>query len=392
MHGMTIQVNLTKRVLIRSPAGSGLRYCPVVVAKNGRVKPDVIWVNDAEERHPEGAYYIEWYEGTKRKRLSVGKDAAQAHNCRLRKQAELNAIAQGVPLASVVTESTEPGRTIDTAVSNFLKETRLTKKPKTLAAYTTALSYFKESLHPSKTHLEDIDRLDMLNFSAFLREQKKQSPRSCWNKFSNVRSFLKAQDIKGIVKPGDWPRYPEEEPEVYDKQELEKLFAACDPQERLYFRFFLMTGMREQEMMYTTWTDVDFVQGVVTVRWKQEYGFSPKNYKEREIPVPSKLLEELKTAKEKAKGCPLVFPTAGCKPKFDFLDVLKKVAKEAKLNPDHFWLHKFRATFATWHLQAGVDLRTVQKWLGHTDMESTMRYLKGARSETMREKVEATFA
>jgi len=31
--------------------------------------PDVVWVNDAEARYPEGAYYIEWYEGTERKRL-----------------------------------------------------------------------------------------------------------------------------------------------------------------------------------------------------------------------------------------------------------------------------------------------------------------------------------
>jgi len=41
----------------------------------------------------------------------------------------------------------------------------------------------------------------------------------------------------------------------------------------------------------------------------------------------------------------------------NFLDDLQAVAKRAKLNPEHFWLHKFRATFATWHLQAGVDLR-----------------------------------
>jgi len=28
---------------------------------------------------------------------------------------------------------------------------------------------------------------------------------------------------------------------------------------------------------------------------------------------------------------------------------------------------------------SGVDLRTVQQWLGHSDMESTMRYLKPSR-------------
>ncbi len=159
----------------------------------------------------------------------------------------------------------------------------------------------------------------MLKFSAFLRDEKEQSPRSCWNKFSNVMSVLKAQGISGLVKTGDWPRYTEEEPEAYDKAELDELFAACDPRERLYFRFFLMTGMREQEVMYTTWADVNFAQSTVTLRWKQVYGFIPKNYKEREIPVPEKLVSDLRAAKTKAKaGCDMLFPTSGCMPKFDF--------------------------------------------------------------------------
>ncbi len=65
------------------------------------------------------------------------------------------------------------------------------------------------------------------------------------------------------------------------------------------------------------------------------------------------LTKNLKPLKAKSdKTCGLVFPTAGCKPKLDFLD------------------HKFRATFATWSLWAGVDLRTVQLWLGHKDIES----------------------
>jgi integrase len=60
------------------------------------------------------------------------------------------------------------------------------------------------------------------------------------------------------------------------------------------------------------------------------------------------------------------------------------IAEWAKLNNENCWLHKFRATFATWSLWAGVDLRTVQQWLGHSDMESTMRYLKPSRSQQVR--------
>ncbi len=103
-------------------------------------------------------------------------------------------------------------------------------------------------------------------------------------------------------------------------------------------------------------------------------------------------MKSLKAWKAKAdKNCVLVFPTAGCKPKLDFLDGLKAVAECAKLDPDSFRLHKFRATFATRCLWAGVDLRTVQQWLGHSDMESTMRYLKPSRSRRVRDKVNEIF-
>lgn len=380
------EVNLTKRV----QTIKGLRYCPVVQSANGRVRPDLVIINGQQERHPEGAYYLEWRENGRRVRLSVGKDPADASARRQRKDAELNALNNGV--AVVPANGGDDGhKSVAAAVVNFLDETELTKKPKTLAAYTTALAYFRESC--PRLFLEDIERKDLLKFCAFLRDEKKQAPRSVYNKFEIVMTFLKAQGIRGLVGKNDWPRFVEEEPEVYEKEELDILFAKCDARERLWFEFFLMTGMREQEVMHCSWADINLSRGTVTVRYKPEYGFSPKNYREREIPIPAKLVTRLKVEKEKRdKTCGLVFPTAGCSPKLNFLDDLKAVVERANLQKADFWLHKFRATFATWHLWNGVDLRTVQTWLGHSDMESTMRYLKPSRSQAVRDKVDETFA
>jgi integrase len=84
--------------------------------------------------------------------------------------------------------------------------------------------------------------------------------------------------------------------------------------------------------------------------------------------------------------------------------IVKRVAERAKLNckqcvTEHnnkcaegpycmnFFLHKFRHTFATNHLRDGVDIRTVQAWLGHRDIKSTMVYLKGIRSKDAAQKV-----
>jgi integrase/recombinase XerD len=227
------EVNLTKR--IQTP--HGMRYCRVVLSANGRVKPDVVIVDCKPETHKEGAYYLEWREGAKRVRLSVGKDPTDASARRQRKEAELNAVNNGV---SVVPDGQNGHRSVAAAVADYLDETKLTKKSKTHAAYSTALAYFVESCH--KLNLEEIDRKDLLKFHAFLRD---------------VMSFLKANGIRGLVGKNDWPRFTEEEPEIYEKEELDKLFAKCDPEERLWYEFFLMTGMREQEVMYTYWSDIN---------------------------------------------------------------------------------------------------------------------------------------
>src|SRR3984957_1342587 len=184
-----------------------------------------------------------------------------------RKTFELNAANHGVELASTVgSNGSSPNdgcKPLSVAVEDFLEEMKLSRKPKTHAAYKTALNYFTESC--PKPYVEDIERRDMLKFAAFLRDEKEQAPRSVHNKFENVMSFLKAQGVRGLVGKNDWPRYTEEEPEVYEQAELDTLFGACDTEERLWFEFFLMTGEREQEVMYTEWRDINLVGSIVRV-------------------------------------------------------------------------------------------------------------------------------
>src|SRR5438552_14947625 len=117
------EVNLTKRV--QTP--HGWRYCRVRLSANGRVKPDLVLVSGKEERHPEGSYYLEWREGSKRVRLSVGKDPADASARRQRKETELNAVNNGI---SVVPDAQNGYHSLSVAVADFLDETKLTKKPK----------------------------------------------------------------------------------------------------------------------------------------------------------------------------------------------------------------------------------------------------------------------
>jgi hypothetical protein len=86
----------------------------------------------------------------------------------------------------------------------------------------------------------------------------------------NVMKFLKAQGIRGLAGKNDWPRFTEEEPEIYEQEELRKLLAKYE--ERLWYEFFLMTGMREQEVMYTYWSDVNLAVSTVRVSHKPDRG------------------------------------------------------------------------------------------------------------------------
>jgi hypothetical protein len=132
-----------------------------------------------EQTIREGSYSIEWYEGTKRIRVAVGKNAADAQNARLAKQAELHALENGVDVPNApVMSNGQAKHSLAAAIASYLEDIKLSKKHRTHLAYKTALEYFQESCH--KQFVEEIDRRDMLKFSAYLRDDKDQSPRSVY--------------------------------------------------------------------------------------------------------------------------------------------------------------------------------------------------------------------
>jgi integrase len=355
-----MEVNVTKR--IDTPQGK--RYCPVVVNGSGRIKPDWVLVNGNHEKHHEGAYYLEWREEGQRIRISVGNDATVAFNSQIRKLKELEARAQGL---EVKVPDDDPARySLRSAAADFLDEIKLSRQEKTYIGYKTSLTYFLQSC--DKKCAEQVERIDLLRFCAFLREKKKLAPRTVFNKFTCVVTFLEAQGVPKLIGKNDKPRYVETEVEIFEDDQLIKLYAVCSVYHRMLYDFLLMTGFREQEAMYVTWDNIRFRANIVEMRWKPQFDWSPKAYKEREVPVPDELLQALEVYRKslppkRAAGSTLVFSTKSGKPDTHMLRALKRNAAKAGMEPEDFWLHKFRATFATTHLRAGVDLKTVMAWM-----------------------------
>ena len=119
------------------------------------------------------------------------------------------------------------------------------------------------------------------------------------------------------------------------------------------------SGMRLREATSLAWKDVDFIKGALTVRGG-EHG--TKNGEERTIPMTSALRElQLRLRSDQGRATPeaRVSLTNGAK------TTLRRAC--AKLALPSFTHHDFRHFFATSCIEAGVDIPTVSRWLGHKD-------------------------
>jgi integrase len=157
---------------------------------------------------------------------------------------------------------------------------------------------------------------------------------------------------------------------VYSSEELEKLLAACDGEDRLAFQTLLMTGLRESELCWLTWDDVCLEPGREHLVVRAKPGFTPKDYEQREVPLPPALAAQLRALAHRDE---YVFPARRGGRETHLLRRLKQAAKRAGV--EAATLHKFRHTYATRLLEQGADVVTVQRLLGHSDLETTQRYL-----------------
>jgi site-specific recombinase XerD len=68
-----------------------------------------------------------------------------------------------------------------------------------------------------------------------------------------------------------------------------------------------------------------------------------------------------------------------------------RIAKRAKVKVPSKPMHAFRALYATRLVRSGVDIYTVQQFLGHADIETTQGYLRAVKRNDpkLREQVNA---
>ena len=118
------------------------------------------------------------------------------------------------------------------------------------------------------------------------------------------------------------------------------------------------SGCRLNEAISIIWADVDFMKGALTVTGGER---GTKNHERRTIPMTEALRGLLQRLSD------------ACQPKPEDRISSNNSARKSlqtacrRLGYPQFTHHDFRHFFATSCIEAGVDIPTVSRWLGHKD-------------------------
>lgn len=364
------------------------RY-PVVLGANNRVKLGYVLIDGVLTHCPVGRFEIRLYENRRAVYKRAGTNAADAMAARVREEhlvaAKGSAEAAGVKLIE------DPKRMpLRKAALAFEEDAKQRGAMEAAEMNRHVMAEFVAAC--GKTYVDEITRDDVFRFHKTLRERR-CSDRTVSNKHMRLRSFLRfcKLDYSEILPPA--PKFDTRQPVTYTLEERAQILNAAEPYMLIALELGLMCGLREQEIMHLEWSDILWADSTLRVTSKAHWNFKIKDAEERDIPIPATLIEHLQERRKAHPESRLVLATSGGRPNGKLLRTLKRLAKANGLGCgvcegckgrnaecQGWTLHKLRRTYGTTLLRQGLDLSTVQRYLGHSDLASTMRYLQPATS------------
>jgi integrase len=368
----------------------GWRRYPAAYAKNGRVRPNYALVDGIPMHFREGHYEIKFYKGGKTQQRNVGEDAQAAEQARDR-EANLLAVRHDAgAIGAKVLE--EPGRlNLAREEDRFIQAAEDRGANEAAEVYRASVDGFLEVTE--KIYADEVEGDDILKYQRSLRKRG-MSDRTIANRHAHVKAFLRfcKLDVKALAPIT--PKYEKTIPEIYTPESMKVFFASLTSDyHTVTYGLALMCGLREQELMHLKWSDVSMKEKTLTVRSAPEWEFWVKDKEERVIPIPEELVSQLKAYRKAHPKAVLVTGTANDKPNTKLLRTLKRLANQSGLQCGvcegckerkecgEWYLHRFRATYITRLHRAGIDLRTIMRLSGHSDLDTILKYLRPADNE-----------
>ena len=218
---------------------------------------------------------------------------------------------------------------------------------------------------------------EIQSYLLYLIEERKLAHSSCKVALHGLRFFycetLKRNDLKFDIPRA---RTPQKLPQILSREEIERLFAATT---RFKHRVLLMTtyaaGLRVSEVCTLKVTDIDSDR--MTIRIEQG-----KGAKDRYSLLGQRLLDDLRKYWQMDRPPVWLFPAAHLPERpmsaTTALRIFYRARDRAKITK-RGGIHALRHAFATHLLEDGTDVHTIQRLMGHSDIQTTMRYFHLAR-------------
>lgn len=250
----------------------------------------------------------------------------------------------------------------------FLDDLRLRNlSPRTIECYVAHIAAFARYFERSPAEL---DQEHIRLYQLYLRDEKQAS----WSLFNQavcaLRCFYKVTLPRPwVVEHLPFAKRPRSLPAVLSREEVLKLLACVTrPPYRILLTTLYAAGLRLSEGLHLQVSDIDRARMVLQVR-------CGKGQKDRIVPLSPKLLEDLRAWWRLRRPASWLFPGSGNRP----LDAsgVQRACREAAIAAGltkHATPHTLRHSYATHLLEAGLDVRTLQKLLGHNQLGTTALY------------------
>lgn len=169
-------------------------------------------------------------------------------------------------------------------------------------------------------------------------------------------------------------------PVVISREDVGKILRhISSPQCMTYFRVVYSCGLRLSEALNLTIHDIDGKRGLLHVR-------GGKGAKDRMVPLPAKTYRYLQRYWSFHRNPLYIFPALGRSGKDGHTATqpmsrntvqggLRRTVAKVGLGGRGIHLHTLRHSYATHLLEAGVNIKTVQVFLGHNTLQHTLIYL-----------------
>lgn len=263
------------------------------------------------------------------------------------------------------------------------------KSEKTVSGYTLDLKFFKKWLEKEwngPVCLEDLEFEDVEHFLKFLKVKRDYKPASRKRVSVAVKMFFKYAWKKRICKDDiasqieDIKCVQKEREYLTQEEALSFIKEIRHPVVRIFASTLFYTGMRISEALALTPEDVDLRSNWILIR-------NGKGNKARKIPICKKLKELLEDYVQWRVESNQFFAT----PKTGGISIgrVQAIIKETRKRlgiTKQITAHVFRHSFASELVKKDVNIVSISKLLGHSNLKTTSIYTHSS-SEQLEEAI-----